>query len=338
VILLAGVERPKISICATVYNNADRVSASLDSIIKQFPDFNKNFELVIVDNYSTDGTYEILEKYMQKYKNIHVYRTKCKRGKGRDIALRKSKGVYVFNVDLDTIYYPTLSKIIYQSIRRFKQKTDHNVITGVIRRDTLLKIGRYKDLNIFEDTELKARAIHNGITFLTVPVKIGENQLARDRFREERYANSYFKKIVRLILDIEDNIRGNGTSHLSEIRSKYFLANIAFKIIYLKVKLFREEIYRYSDKYENNRYIPINQKFISPRLFHIPKKYWIYSFFIRDDCMDYKKALIRNILQLQNIGFNKFTYINDFIILYTSATSKKILENEIKFYESLNII
>ncbi|MEM3806038.1 MAG: glycosyltransferase [Desulfurococcus sp.] len=50
-----------VSFIATVYNSVDTVSVSLQSvieIIEKLP--NLDFEIVIVDNFSHDGTYEKL--------------------------------------------------------------------------------------------------------------------------------------------------------------------------------------------------------------------------------------------------------------------------------------
>ena len=60
---------PQVSIYGTVYNNSAYIKNSIDSIIGQFNDFKENFEIVIVDNYSSDGTYEILKEYQKKYPN-----------------------------------------------------------------------------------------------------------------------------------------------------------------------------------------------------------------------------------------------------------------------------
>ena len=49
---------PLISIYATVYNNAYIVEQSITSLIKALPNFEENYELVIIDNFSTDGTWE----------------------------------------------------------------------------------------------------------------------------------------------------------------------------------------------------------------------------------------------------------------------------------------
>jgi glycosyltransferase involved in cell wall biosynthesis len=59
-----------LSVYATVYNNGNIVYKSINSIINQFHDFDKRFEFIIVDNYSDDGTYEILCGFQ---KNIIIF-------------------------------------------------------------------------------------------------------------------------------------------------------------------------------------------------------------------------------------------------------------------------
>ena len=62
------VNKPNISIYATVYNNFSKVKESLNSIIKQFPDFSASFEFVIVDNYSNDGTWGYCKSLLKNIK------------------------------------------------------------------------------------------------------------------------------------------------------------------------------------------------------------------------------------------------------------------------------
>jgi glycosyltransferase involved in cell wall biosynthesis len=50
---------PKVSICVPTYNRKDYLRETLDNIFAQT---DKNFEVVTVDNVSTDGTEEILKQ------------------------------------------------------------------------------------------------------------------------------------------------------------------------------------------------------------------------------------------------------------------------------------
>ena len=55
-----GVINPKISVVMPVYNTGEILRASIDSILSQTFD---DFELIMVDDGSTDDTYSICEQY-----------------------------------------------------------------------------------------------------------------------------------------------------------------------------------------------------------------------------------------------------------------------------------
>lgn len=54
-----------VSICCITYNHKNYISQALDSFIKQKTSF--DFEIVVHDDCSTDGTIEILKEYQKKY-------------------------------------------------------------------------------------------------------------------------------------------------------------------------------------------------------------------------------------------------------------------------------
>jgi glycosyltransferase involved in cell wall biosynthesis len=61
---------PKVSVCLPCYNRHDYVSEAIESVLAQsFGDF----ELIITDNCSTDGTVDIIRKYASKDSRIRVY-------------------------------------------------------------------------------------------------------------------------------------------------------------------------------------------------------------------------------------------------------------------------
>jgi glycosyltransferase involved in cell wall biosynthesis len=55
--------KPIYSICITNYNSASSTKQSLESILTQL---DKRFEIIVVDNRSTDGSLEILKEYQKK--------------------------------------------------------------------------------------------------------------------------------------------------------------------------------------------------------------------------------------------------------------------------------
>lgn len=69
--------KPKVSIGMPVYNEAQYIRQSLDSLLAQ--DY-KDFELIISDNASTDDTQNICMQYVSRDKRIQYYRNKSNLG------------------------------------------------------------------------------------------------------------------------------------------------------------------------------------------------------------------------------------------------------------------
>ena len=65
--------KPLVSILLPVYNREKLVRRAIKSAIDQTY---KNIEIIVVDNQSTDKTYEILKEYVEKYQNVKVYQNK----------------------------------------------------------------------------------------------------------------------------------------------------------------------------------------------------------------------------------------------------------------------
>ena len=58
----------KLSICTVTYNQKDYIAKALDSFLMQKTNF--KFQVIVGDDYSTDGTTEILKEYAEKYPDI----------------------------------------------------------------------------------------------------------------------------------------------------------------------------------------------------------------------------------------------------------------------------
>lgn len=98
----------KISIIVPVYNAEKTIEYCIDSIITQKTKF--EIELILVEDYSTDRSYEICLALKKKYTEIKLYRTN---GKGvsaaRNTGLSHSTGDVVGFCDSDPIFITAFS-------------------------------------------------------------------------------------------------------------------------------------------------------------------------------------------------------------------------------------
>ena len=99
-----------VSIIMPSYNTADFISETIDSVLNQTY---KNWELIIVDDCSTDNTDEVIEKYLSDQRIRYL-----KNGKNsgaaisRNYALREAKGKWIAFLDSDDLWVP--EKLEYQ--------------------------------------------------------------------------------------------------------------------------------------------------------------------------------------------------------------------------------
>jgi len=96
-------ENPLISVVLTTYNRMDIFPKTLDTILCQTY---KNFELIIVDDGSTDNTEEIIKHYNGS--RIRYIKTDhCGvMARQRNIGLKQSKGKYIAFCDDDDLWDP----------------------------------------------------------------------------------------------------------------------------------------------------------------------------------------------------------------------------------------
>ncbi len=135
------IRRPLVSVVMPVYNRADTIRKAIDSILNQtFTDF----EFIIVDDGSTDGTTEILDYYAKKDSRVRVLKNEQNRGisysrnKGNDSA----KGKYIAIMDSDDYSVPNR---LEKQVAYLEANPEVDSVIGTIRS--------IKDLNISEMSE-----------------------------------------------------------------------------------------------------------------------------------------------------------------------------------------
>ncbi|MCD6590358.1 MAG: glycosyltransferase [Candidatus Aenigmarchaeota archaeon] len=109
-----------ISVIIPVYNGKETISKTLGSLLNQTYHKNK-YEIIIVDDESTDGTPEVVKKYVKKYpKLIRFYRQKHKGpAAARNLGAKKAKGEILLFTDADCI---PEREWIEEMVKPFKDK------------------------------------------------------------------------------------------------------------------------------------------------------------------------------------------------------------------------
>ena len=105
---------PKFSVIIPVYNTYNYLERCLNSVFNQ--SF-KDFEVIAVNDGSTDDSYKIIEKYCEKYKSkFRIVNIEKKETIGpslaRNLGVNASKGEYILFLDSDDYYETDLLKNI----------------------------------------------------------------------------------------------------------------------------------------------------------------------------------------------------------------------------------
>ena len=131
-------DTPLFSVIIPLYNNENYIVKSVESVLNQTF---QSFEIIIVDDKSTDASYNTVKtkygnhkqiKIFQNEKNIGVYKT-------QNFALTKTEGQYIALLGSDDIFLPTrleedykwlqTSKFVISRYERISEKTNKVIKT-----------------------------------------------------------------------------------------------------------------------------------------------------------------------------------------------------------------
>ena len=102
-----NVSKPKVSVCVVTYNQEKYIRQCLQSIVDQKTSF--EFEVIVADDCSTDGTTRILEEFSEKYPHlIRALFQPVNRGPTQNYfdAHNEARGEYVAHLDGDDYCLP----------------------------------------------------------------------------------------------------------------------------------------------------------------------------------------------------------------------------------------
>ena len=231
----------KVSIIVPVYNGARYINRCIASILCQM---GQDMELIVVDDASTDGTFELLKREFENDERIILVRSTVNRGAAatRNTGIKLARGEYIGFCDADDEWaegkmkkqidnfklHPETQLVFVGNKTILDNKTDrteklaayakHNKIhlcTALIRKDVFRKIGLLDEsLRIREDTEWLVRARCSGCAdvYLEEPLYVRHIQddglsagVVMENGRKERVLDAFVRGIRRKTL--KDNYR-----------------------------------------------------------------------------------------------------------------------------------
>lgn len=141
----------KVSIMVLTYNRSNMLKQTIKSILEQTY---KDFELLIIDNYSKDDT----EKVVKNIKDPRIKYFKNRNGGllavNRNFAIKNSKGEYIAICDDDDLWYPAK---LEKQIKEFeKDKEVALVCTNAVRFN---KDGEIGSINKKRDADFSFEAL-----------------------------------------------------------------------------------------------------------------------------------------------------------------------------------
>lgn len=200
---------PDLSLVLPCYNEEELFAESIARILEVLDASKLSYEILFIDDASSDGTADLIKTYCAKYPFMHgVYHTK-NRGRGQTVmdGMRASKGTVAGFIDIDCevspVYIPSLVSIILKKhadvaigrryyrtspraivrevlSRGYQWLSDKTIGTGGLDTETGYKFfDRKKILPVFSqthqkgwfwDTEIMVMASRAGLTTVEVPV------------------------------------------------------------------------------------------------------------------------------------------------------------------------
>lgn len=131
--------KTRISVIIPIYNIEEYIKESLESVLAQSinnleltDDYERNLQVILVDDGSTDGSSEIAKYYTKNYDNFEYYYLPESKGPGyaRNYALKYVEGDFIIFLDSDDIVRP----YTYERMYKLALKNQTEMVIGAVWR------------------------------------------------------------------------------------------------------------------------------------------------------------------------------------------------------------
>lgn len=126
--MIPTARHPTVSVVIPVYNSREVIGATIESVLAQTW---KDYEIIVVDDGSTDGSAEVVQQFREKVTSIRQDNRGVAQARNRGI--EESHGEYIALLDHDDLWHPT--KLEKQVACLDEHKDVGMVITDVMHID-----------------------------------------------------------------------------------------------------------------------------------------------------------------------------------------------------------
>lgn len=153
------MNNPLLTFIIPVYNAENYLEKCIDSILRQKRNNNK-FEIILINDGSTDNTYYICNKYKYTYNDIKVFHTANKGvSSARNLGIEKAKGYWISFIDADDY----ISENYIEVLLHYCYKADitffsNHTIENNKKKDYILPDSIYRDRKEIENCIYKLKS------------------------------------------------------------------------------------------------------------------------------------------------------------------------------------
>ena len=175
---------PLISIIVPTYNHANFIEKAIISVKNQTY---KNWELIVIDNFSKDNTNKILENFKDKRIKYHKFKNYGIIAKSRNFGIKISKGEWIAFLDSDDYWIENKLEICAKYISKKVDFIYHDLESVYLKKQIFKKkiIGRSLKKPILKDllisTISKGTAIANSSAVVRKKILIEINGINENK-------------------------------------------------------------------------------------------------------------------------------------------------------------
>ena len=191
---------PAVSVVIPMYNAEKYIGDCLESILNQtFTDF----EVIVVDDCSTDNSCAVVESYIKKFGGrLKLYRMKKNSGYGslpRNKGVTISRGEYIFFMDADDAITPTAFAELYPVAKNFNADVVH------CEKYYNVPDEHWNDAEFLR--QIKPYSYQRG-EFVTKPTLLTEDLAVRtELFYQKKFIHSIWTNLFRRDFILENEIK-----------------------------------------------------------------------------------------------------------------------------------